>query len=160
MKLLAFLALLNVTYESCGTEPRQQWHVEDGTCPPTPNNSRPLGCFVVRGQVLDSNDAPMPFVVVSGVDYDNTDGAKTGFSFGESKLDGTFSLRFVRNETWAPSTPASQDSGSIWMRAAVKPGPGQWVSTIRDSILVRVSVRPVGSIPDTTTVTLRPKGPQ
>ena len=147
MRRIPVLLLLSLC--ACGTEPQH----DDGTCPQTYEFGN-HGCAVVRGLVLAADDQPMAGVSVSGLGADDNEGI--GFTSMDSRSDGTFELRLIR---FLQLSGSEEDSASVWVRAVVRPPPSQNVATVRDEVLTRIRIVPVGQIPETVTVTLRPRSP-
>ena len=63
--------------------------------------------------------------------------------YSTTGLDGRYRFRLTR------MMPASSDSASVFIRAVVIPTLPQLVATIKDSVLTRVMVTPIGRVPDT-----------
>jgi hypothetical protein len=136
--ILAALAGCNSTTESG----------ESRACPETFEFAN-SGCLEVSGQVVGLRDQPLAGIMVSP-SY-----VKNGDAFGNSSAmtdaNGAFRFRATRLAGLPPDV--GPDTLSLWVVGA-EPNTGTVGSPppMRDSVLVQVSVSPVGDIP-TTAVT-------
>ncbi len=133
---------------SCGMEtgPRE----DARACPVANGEFGTYGCTAISGQVVGARGQPL-FAVSVGF-LESLDGGQFAGNYTATDTGGRFSLRPIRMAP--PSSGASPDSVSLWIRATVVPTLPQMVATIFDSVLVRAKVAPVGSVPDTAHVAI------
>jgi hypothetical protein len=115
------------------------------TCPQTYEFGN-TGCIRLAGQVVDSSGQPVQGAVV-GPRYLPPPGTSLNIVYATTGSDGRWFLQLTRFDG---PPHASPDTVSLYVQAVL-------VDTIvhaRDSTLVTATVTPVGSIPDTTFVTL------
>jgi hypothetical protein len=109
------------------------------------------GCLEVSGQVVGLRDQPLPGVTVT------TNYIAHGDAFGTSSamtdVNGAFMLRATRLAGLPPSV--GPDTLSLWIVGG-HPDTGNVgdPAPMRDSVLVQVTVSPVGQIPTTAVARL------
>ena len=134
------VALVALAGCSDGTGPQ-------GVCPQTYEFGN-YGCVVFSGRVLDGLGLPVAGVSVGP--GEGADASAFNSMYATTGSDGTFSIRLTR---MVPS-PVAQDTATLWIRAALIPVLPQLSSTVKDSVLARFRLAPVGSPPDTIRLTL------
>jgi hypothetical protein len=104
------------------------------------------GCAAIEGSVLGARSQPL--VAISVGPRPSADGGQFNTPYVSTDANGRFQLRLTRYER------ALSESASVWIRATVIPTVAERVATTFDSVLVRVSVAPVGQVPDTARVVI------
>lgn len=109
------------------------------------------GCAEIEGTVLGSSDQVLPGIIV-GPGPPASGGFNTTYVTTDS--DGRFRFRITR---FAGGPPADgPDTTSLFVHAADPRSAGVNIpATVRDSVLAHVTIAPVGTAPEPTTVTIR-----
>jgi hypothetical protein len=118
-----------------------------GQCRQNAGEFANAGCADVVGNVVGARSQPLPAVDV---------GLRQAAAAGQlaapcvqTDARGQFHLRLTR---MAP--PGLPDTASVWVGATVRPTLPQLAATTRDSVLVVVSVAPIGCVPVAAHVTI------
>lgn len=107
------------------------------------------GCFLVAGRVVGISGRTLGGIVV-GVRPVSTNAAFDP-PYQTTAQDGHFQLRPSRMLTLPPAT--DPDTLSVYVIATDPTSAGVGVpASVRDSVLVRVTVAPVGTVPDSVDV--------
>lgn len=110
------------------------------------------GCAEIAGTVLDRQDRALPGMIV-GPRY-VFPGAPFNTPYATTDSAGRFRLRITRFGADAPAV--GPDTTSLFVLAYDPRSSGVNVpATVRDSVLVRVTVVPVGRVPEPALVTIR-----
>jgi hypothetical protein len=115
------------------------------------------GCLEVVGQVLGSSEQPLAGIVVGPRFVQASAGFNTPYA--TTNDEGRFTLRVTR---YGPreSPAAGPDTVSLYVLAVDPRSAGVNVTaTVRDSVLVRAAVAPVGAVPVAQSVTMRLAAP-
>jgi hypothetical protein len=106
------------------------------------------GCADVVGNVVGGRGQPL-----TGVDVGPRQSLGAGqfnTPYVQTDAQGQFRLRLTR----IGALPGSPDTASVWVGATVRPTLPQLAATIHDSVLVVVTVAPIGRVPDAARVTI------
>ena len=101
------------------------------------------GCLLIEGEITGLQGQPLQGVSFGGP-RPTADGQVFTGAYGDTDAAGHAAIRiFQLTGTGRPS----DDSVSLWIRAAVVPVPPAATSTIIDSVFIRAMVTPVGQVP-------------
>lgn len=110
------------------------------------------GCVDIAGQVVGSAGQPLAGMVVGPGMMSTPVGLNAVYD--ETDANGRFEIRLTRFAGEPPR--AGPDTLSLYVRALDPRSAGLDVpATVRESVLVRVTLAPVGSVPRTTSVVIR-----
>ena len=124
---------------------------EGGACPQTYEFGN-YGCAEVRGRVLGSEGQPLEGALVGPRYFTGTEGGYNTY-FTTTDSAGRFSFRITR---FSPrSATVDPDPFSIYVRASVRPPAGGSAPLASDSILTRLTLAPIGSVPVPAIVTIQ-----
>ena len=110
------------------------------------------GCADITGQVLGSAGQPLPGISVGPIFLPGRE--EFNSPFANTDADGRFRLRLHR--FGAPPPTGNSDTVSLYIRAIDPRSAGlNSPARVRDSVLVQLTVAPVGAIAPITEVVLR-----
>lgn len=120
------------------------------TCPRTGEFAN-SGCLAITGQVVDPGGQPLAGIVVGTRYLPGREAFTTDYATTDTT--GAFALRVSRLDT--RPRPAGPDTVSLWVHGADPRTAGLNIpARVQDSVLVRATVSPIGTIPTPTTVRL------
>jgi hypothetical protein len=109
------------------------------------------GCADVAGEVVGLRGQPLATISVGPGNSERSDGLNT--TYADTDVEGLFALRLTRFGPKPPWAAIGPDTVSLYVRAADPRTAGVGIpARVRDSVLVRLTVAPVGAVPEPSTV--------
>jgi len=147
----AALCAVSAAAVACGTPTGREEDGDTRACYQTYEFGN-YGCVDIVGQVVGTAGQPLAGISVGPGAMSPSTGLNTVYD--DTDADGRFGFRLVRYAGAPPST--GPDTVSVYVRAADPRSAGVNVpATVRDSVLVLLTVTPIGKVPAPVSVTIR-----
>ena len=151
MRVIAMYVAALAALAACGSSSPTRAEVDPRLCDQTYEFGN-FGCTDIAGQVLGSAGQPLPGISV-GPRY-LPDRHDFNSPFVDTDAEGRFHLRLHR--FGAPPPAGQPDTVSLYIRALDFRSAGVNIpARVRDSVLIQVTVAPVGAVAPVTEVVLR-----